>query len=246
VTMDIPIVSVDYSLAPEAPFPRAIEEIFYAYCWILNNPQLVGWTGENIIFVGDSAGGNLLTACMIKCIEMGIRKPNGFLCNYVSFFADYAMVPSRFLGLMEVCLPYHIHMKLYRAYNGQITKKVEKSSTRDFIPRSEISSSDVKISKNYLMSPQRAPDSVLRNFPPIKIVSTDLDSCLDECVEFAKKLKRLDVNVQLDVLKGLNHAFLGMTLVSFIDSATFSCLTAALTFRFQKNVIKVHNFVCNK
>ena len=28
-----PILSIDYSLAPEAPFPRALEECFYAYCW---------------------------------------------------------------------------------------------------------------------------------------------------------------------------------------------------------------------
>lgn len=35
-------MSVDYSLSPEAPFPRALEECFYAYCWALCNAHLLG------------------------------------------------------------------------------------------------------------------------------------------------------------------------------------------------------------
>jgi hormone-sensitive lipase len=38
----VPILSVDYSLAPEAPFPRALEDCFYAYCWAIKNHQLLG------------------------------------------------------------------------------------------------------------------------------------------------------------------------------------------------------------
>lgn len=40
--LNVPVLSVDYSLSPEAPFPRALEECFYAYCWALNNCHLLG------------------------------------------------------------------------------------------------------------------------------------------------------------------------------------------------------------
>lgn len=40
--LSAPILSIDYSLAPEAPFPRALEECFYAYCWALKNCHLLG------------------------------------------------------------------------------------------------------------------------------------------------------------------------------------------------------------
>ena len=40
--LGVPILSVDYSLAPEAPFPRALEECFYAYCWALRHCRLLG------------------------------------------------------------------------------------------------------------------------------------------------------------------------------------------------------------
>lgn len=52
VALNIPILSIDYSLAPEAPFPRALEEVFYAYCWALKNCKLLGTTAEKVIFAG--------------------------------------------------------------------------------------------------------------------------------------------------------------------------------------------------
>lgn len=50
--IDAPIVSVDYSLAPEAPFPRALEDVLYAYVWVLNNIRCLGTTAKRIVFAG--------------------------------------------------------------------------------------------------------------------------------------------------------------------------------------------------
>ena len=52
--LEIPILSVDYSLAPEAPYPRALEEVFYVYCWMLNNFQAIGTNGKKIIMAGET------------------------------------------------------------------------------------------------------------------------------------------------------------------------------------------------
>lgn len=53
ISLDMPIISIDYSLAPEFPFPRQLQEILYAYAWVLNNLDLLGTTGEKIVFAGD-------------------------------------------------------------------------------------------------------------------------------------------------------------------------------------------------
>ena len=50
--LSVPIVSVDYSLSPEHPFPKASEECFYAYAWCLLNKDKLGWTGEKIVVFG--------------------------------------------------------------------------------------------------------------------------------------------------------------------------------------------------
>ncbi|VDM75926.1 unnamed protein product [Strongylus vulgaris] len=74
------VVSVEYSLAPANPFPRPTEEVLFAYAWIVNNPQLVGWTGEKMCMVGDSAGGNLIMSVNLRLIELDVKKkPDGIV-----------------------------------------------------------------------------------------------------------------------------------------------------------------------
>ena len=46
--LNTPLLSIDYSLAPEAPYPRAVEEIFFSYVWMLSNLEKLGTTGEKL------------------------------------------------------------------------------------------------------------------------------------------------------------------------------------------------------
>ena len=52
--LSVPILTVDYSLAPEAAYPRALEEVFYCYCWMLKNFEKLGTNGKKIIVAGES------------------------------------------------------------------------------------------------------------------------------------------------------------------------------------------------
>lgn len=210
--LDVPIFSVEYSLAPEAPFPRAIEEIFYAYCWALKNAELLGSTGANIVFVGDSAGANLITACVIKCIEMGIQRPKGLFSIYGVFLNDFVVAPSRFCALMDVILPYSIYMRLYKSYEGVVDEKANVTQNRR-IPKSTMSLDPV--TNHHHFSPHRAPDEILRAFPVMRLLSTNVDPCLDDSVEFARKLRKVGADVKLEVLDGLCHGFLNFSRVSF-------------------------------
>jgi hormone-sensitive lipase len=100
--LDCPVISIDYSLAPENPFPRPTEEVLYAYTWILNNPEkfgllinfidlniffeILGWTGEKICMVGDSAGGNLIVSVSLRLVELGAKRmPDGLIPIYTPF-----------------------------------------------------------------------------------------------------------------------------------------------------------------
>lgn len=217
--LDVPIVSVDYSLAPDVPFPRAIEEILFAYSWILKNPELVGTTGENIVFVGDSAGANLMTATLIKCIEMGIPKPQGLFCAYGIFLANLVKTPSRFMGFYDSFLPMGVVLKIFKSYGGGksvhdpefsefLDKSLQTSDESRDIPRATDDEYIYELSRDYLLSPYWASDEILRQFPRTKLLSMVTDPCLDDCVDFAKKLRRLDVDTQVDILDKLAHGFL--------------------------------------
>lgn len=57
--MDLPLVSVEYRLAPEHPFPAAPEDCEAAARWLAASPAALGLQVTGLIPVGDSAGGNL-------------------------------------------------------------------------------------------------------------------------------------------------------------------------------------------
>ena len=57
--LGLTVVSVDYRLAPEHPFPAATEDCFTATEWVANSPREIGHPVTGVIPAGDSAGGNL-------------------------------------------------------------------------------------------------------------------------------------------------------------------------------------------
>jgi len=62
---DLQVLLIDYRLAPEHPFPAAIEDSIKAYKWLLKN----GFSGDRIGIAGDSAGGGLAVATCIALRE---------------------------------------------------------------------------------------------------------------------------------------------------------------------------------
>lgn len=116
VALDVPILSIDYSLAPEAPYPRALEEVFYAYCWAIKNCNLLGTTAQRIIVVGDSAGANLNLALTLKCIEKNVRRPDGVFLIYCPVKITFDPTPARLLCLMDPLLPFGFLMRCLKAY----------------------------------------------------------------------------------------------------------------------------------
>jgi monoterpene epsilon-lactone hydrolase len=69
-------LAVDYRLAPEHPFPAALEDATCAYHWLLAS----GYDPAKIIIAGDSAGGGLTLATLISLRDSGDPLPAGAVC----------------------------------------------------------------------------------------------------------------------------------------------------------------------
>ncbi len=78
-------LTLDYRLAPEHPFPAALEDATSAYRWLLGQ----GFDPAQIIIAGDSAGGGLTLATLVALRDAGEALPAGAVC--ISPWMDLAL-----------------------------------------------------------------------------------------------------------------------------------------------------------
>ncbi len=74
---DAKALFLDYRLAPEHPFPAAIEDSIKAYKWLITTAKI---NPSNLIIAGDSAGGGLTLATLIKLRDLKIPLPRAAVC----------------------------------------------------------------------------------------------------------------------------------------------------------------------
>jgi epsilon-lactone hydrolase len=72
----IQALAVDYRLAPEFPFPAALDDCLAAYHYLLDR----GIRSDQVIMAGDSAGGNLVITCMLALRDAGEPLPAAGVC----------------------------------------------------------------------------------------------------------------------------------------------------------------------
>lgn len=158
-----------------------------------------------------------MTAVLIKCIEAGVPQPKGILTVYGLFLSNYATIPSRMLGLCDIFLTYSMTLRIFKTYAGHFKERQSKKEGK--VPTALHDEFDDEISKTHLLSPIWSPDEVLRQFPKIRMLTTNLDPLLDENIEMAKKLRDRNVDVQLDIQHGLVHGFLHIIRVRFLQKS---------------------------
>ena len=87
--------ALDYRLAPEHPFPAAIEDSVAAYRWLLDQ----GVAPNRITIAGDSAGGGLTVATMLSLRDAGLPLPAAGIC--ISPWADLTMAGASYTANAE-------------------------------------------------------------------------------------------------------------------------------------------------
>ncbi|MGI5967876.1 MAG: alpha/beta hydrolase [Anaerotruncus rubiinfantis] len=83
------VVSVDYRLAPEHPFPAGLEDCYAVARDIFLDAQLLGVPAESITLIGDSAGGNLAAALSLLARDRGEFLPHRQILLYPATYNDH-------------------------------------------------------------------------------------------------------------------------------------------------------------
>lgn len=197
------VVSVDYRLAPEHPFPAALEDCRAATHWVAEHPGVVLGDLDRLAVGGDSAGGNLAAALALSCRD---RAGPG-LCHQLLI---YPAVNN-----------HHVHRDL-DSYEENAEGFM--LSIDDLMWFSEKYLPDDTDLFNPLASPLEARD--LSGLPPATVVTAGFDPLRDEGVAYARRLEEEGVPVDHRNFDDVTHGFAMMLDEPRLDRA-HECLDYA-------------------
>lgn len=189
------LFSVDYRLAPEHPYPAAVDDVWAAYLWVVGFAKgCLGVPAEGVVVTGDSAGGNLACGLINKAIESGIPRliPRGSLLSYPALWISYARYSPSAERALEDFIIHHTFLKL---------------CIQSYVP-----DSSVDPNQDYFVSPLLTPLHNLRLFPPVRVLMGTLDPLEDDCWRFGERLLEAGRDFQMVLYEGLPHGFLGFDL----------------------------------
>ena len=182
--LDCVLISVDYRLAPETPWPGSLEDNYAALCWLSGNAAELGVDPARIAIAGDSAGGGLAAALAIYARSKG----GPAICFQL---IDFPMLDDR------TCVSADPH-----PYAGEFVWTPEKNYFGwKSLLGVEPGSDDV----HETAAPARAKD--LSGLPPAYISIGALDLFLEECLEYVRRLTRAGVPTELHVIPGAYHGY---------------------------------------
>jgi acetyl esterase len=178
------VVSVEYRLAPEHPFPAALDDAYAATTWAFEHAAQLGATRTSFAVSGESAGGNLAAVvCLLAKSRREITIAHQVLIQPVTDFT--LSQPSIDMPATECLVPREDLAWYYRQYYGA------GQDLRD--PR---------------VSPLWAED--VAGLPRALIIAAECDTLRDEAVAYAEKLRSAGVDVTYSCYAGMIHGFLGM------------------------------------
>lgn len=177
VSHGLSVLTPDYRVAPENPFPAALEDAVEAYRWLLDR----GWFGDQIILAGDSAGGGLAMALTMYLRDHGMPMPCGIIA--MSPWTDVTASGE--------------------SYTTNYEKDPLFGNTKESLIYLNDYAGDHDPMDPYI-SPLFGD---FRQFPPMLIQAGSIEMLLSDSVEAAAKARSQGVKVRLSVYEGMFHVF---------------------------------------
>ena len=181
------VVSVQYRLAPENPFPAAPEDCYAATKWVADNAEKLNGDSSKLFVTGDSSGGNLAAVVCLMAKDRNSPKIAKQVLLYP--ITDYHTkdVTSKYPSYEENALGFGLSNIKMSHYWALYTK-------------------EPKDGEHPYASPIRAED--LSGLPPALVITIEKDVLRDEGEAYAKRLQEAGVPVTLKRMEGTIHGYL--------------------------------------
>jgi acetyl esterase/lipase len=179
----VPMLVVDYRVAPEHPHPTPVEDCYAALCWLAENADDLGVDPGRIAVMGESAGGGLAAGVALMARDRG----GPALAQQILM---YAMLDDRMVGPDPHLPPEYLVFDYDDNRTGWGALLGHPRSSAEVSPYA---------------APARATN--LSGLPEAYVDVGTLDILRDENIDYARRLVRAGVPTELHVLPGLPHGF---------------------------------------
>jgi len=181
------VVAVDYRLAPEYPFPAAVEDAVAAYAWVQASHAELGTAPGRVGVMGDSAGGNLAAVVALSTRDGEVPAPVA-------------------QGLVYPALDAHLDTASMRAMGEGffLTREAMEAFRAHYVP-------DVSDWDDWRASPLLSADK--EGVAPALVVTAGFDPLRDDGAGYAEALGSAGVPVEYRCYDDMVHGFFGMGVV---------------------------------
>ncbi len=180
------ILSVDYRLAPEFPFPYAPNDCYAAAYAIYREAENIGANPDNIVLMGDSAGGNLAAVVSLMAAQRGEFPIHRQILIYPATGHDHTP-QSGFKSIVENGSDYLLTSKRICDYISLYLTKPEDYCNPYYAPL---------LAEN------------LSGQPKTLIITAEYDPLRDEGEAYAQRLLQFGCNVELHRIRDAIHGFI--------------------------------------
>lgn len=179
------VASVEYSLAPEYKFPRAVNDAIEASNWACNSAESLGADPSRIVLAGDSAGANLAAVAALAVRDQ----------DQSNIFCQLLIYPAT-----DQSMSHPSHQLFGDGY--RLTRPLMVWSSMNYLR-------DGRDIMDRRASPLFAEDH--SGLPPAIIITAGFDPLRDEGAAYASKLGDAGVEVEYRCFDSLIHGFINLT-----------------------------------
>ncbi|MDE6699479.1 MAG: alpha/beta hydrolase, partial [Acetatifactor sp.] len=170
------VLCFDYRLAPENPYPAAVEDVMAVWNYLM----LLGYGARDVIVTGDSAGGNLALALLLRLKQEERLLPRGLAL--MSPWTDLTSSGKSF----------------------QTNADMDPVLNRDYIDRMVVAYAEGQDLENPLISPLFGD---FAGFPPTYIQVGENEILLSDSKRLYRKLLEAGVSARMEIFDGMWHVF---------------------------------------
>jgi acetyl esterase/lipase len=209
------VIAVDYRLAPEHPFPAGLQDCYQVAKQLLADPRPAGIEdADNLVLIGDSAGGNLAAVVSLLLRENDHRSASKQILLYPVTQWDHNPETSPFESV-------RLHGEGYRLTNAEV---------RDYF---DLYTPDLDRRRDWHVAPLMAED--LTNQPETLVITAELDLLCDEGEAYGHELQNAGNTVRIHRVEGALHGFIALPRISRSVREAYEVITSFLDDKTDEN-----------